>query len=366
MTNRQTPLAIEFNDTGIIVMREDVILVESPGYALLDPDEIRFGHAARSVARRHPRRVENQFWDRLSFDDLPHPHAKARTQADLAHGHLRALLDEAKLATEARGATLLVVPGSFDSRQLGLLLGIAQACGLTVEGCLDAGVAAAASIPASKSISGRAVHLDLLLHRAALTHLRFEDQALVRTDIETCANIGAAALQSVFARRIAELFVRRTRFDPLHDAASEQRLHDSLPACLEKLREAESVEVEIEAGSASHRVVVDRTAMAEAARPLFEKVFAQLSAFPFQGPPPAVLLSSTWLGLPGLDESLSLLRDRGDVSEIQYLERASAARGCLNRQDAIRHSTGDDAGRIEWVTRLALDPVGSEAVPGEA
>ena len=40
---------------------------------------------------------------------------------------------------------------------------------------------------------------------------------------------------------IAAAFVRRTRFDPLHEAASEQRLWDGLPGWLAALdRDADS------------------------------------------------------------------------------------------------------------------------------
>ena len=43
---------------------------------------------------------------------------------------------------------------------------------------------------------------------------------------------GWLALQQAWTDRVASEFVRRTRYDPLHEAASEQRLWDALPGWL--------------------------------------------------------------------------------------------------------------------------------------
>jgi hypothetical protein len=42
---------------------------------------------------------------------------------------------------------------------------------------------------------------------------------------------------------IADEFVRRTRFDPFHDADTEQALYDRLPTLLDELKQAEDTEV---------------------------------------------------------------------------------------------------------------------------
>ena len=63
---------------------------------------------------------------------------------------------------------LLALPGSYSHDQLGLILGIARACGLPVRGLVDAAVAASATRGATGE---RRIHLDLELHRAVVTEL---------------------------------------------------------------------------------------------------------------------------------------------------------------------------------------------------
>jgi hypothetical protein len=48
-------------------------------------------------------------------------------------------------------------------------------------------------------------------------------------------------IQQTLMQFIAETFIRKTRFDPLHDASTEQRLVDRLPAWLGELREQEQI-----------------------------------------------------------------------------------------------------------------------------
>ena len=58
---------------------------------------------------------------------------------------------------------------------------------------------------------------------------------LRRLQVEVSTRVSRRALDAVWAHTIAETFVRRTRFDPLHDGASEQRMFDALPGWLARL-----------------------------------------------------------------------------------------------------------------------------------
>ena len=55
-------------------------------------------------------------------------------------------------------------------------------------------------------------------------------------------------LRRQWVKAIGEEFVRKTRFDPLHDAATEQAVHDRLPGLLDAIAESGSEPFEIEAG----------------------------------------------------------------------------------------------------------------------
>ena len=100
-------LALELNDAGIVSVREGdtsrLAAPESPGYALLDGDEILTGRGARSRSRLKPRLTHTRFWDVLDTSSLGRPFPSKFSVADLAHRHLTRLW--AKL--DAEEATLI-------------------------------------------------------------------------------------------------------------------------------------------------------------------------------------------------------------------------------------------------------------------
>ena len=83
-----------------------------------------------------------------------------------------------------------------------------------------------------KPAPARVLHLDLELHQAILTVLEYaggERSGLKRSRYEIALRHGVLDMQQTLMQFIAETFIRKTRFDPLHDASTEQRLVDQLP-----------------------------------------------------------------------------------------------------------------------------------------
>src|SRR5690606_11450228 len=134
--------------------------------------------------------------------------------AELAYRQLEALW---KRFGDGAAGVVLVVPGSYTREQLGLLLGIAEECGMPVAALVDAAVAAA-----NRPYPGRrVVHVDAGLHRVSVTAVEQADEAVVGDEL-ALESTGLAAVQDMVARWIAETFVLATRFDPFHHADSEQ------------------------------------------------------------------------------------------------------------------------------------------------
>ncbi len=323
-----TTVAIELNDSGLTIVREGTLLPESPGYAVLEGDQLMVGAEARGAARLKPRSVQNRFWDQLSQDPLPRPGTRAHTHADLAAAHLahvwKALQDDCD-------GVIFAVPGSFSRPQLGLLLGIAQSCSMPVSGLVDAAVAAA---PAGHA-GTRMLHVDLHLHRAVTTHLR-PGPPLSRISVETSAQIGLDSLQDHALALIAELFVRQTRFDPLHRAQSEQQLYDLVPGCLAHLRDEPRVAIQMNAGSKTHRVHLLRDEFLESMRSHYEKLTAQIDASRPPGEPLLVTLSARASAPPGLADAIRQLRG----CRVIELAPGAAALGALAREEEIRSPGG--------------------------
>ena len=125
-------LSLDVSDGGLLGLAEGgAVLGPSPGL------RARRGRASRSSARRRrrrsrlsPRLVASDFWARLDTAPLGPPFPEGLSPADLVHAHLESLWKTAKARHRARSSSR--VPGVYDERQLGLLLGIAQALGMPV------------------------------------------------------------------------------------------------------------------------------------------------------------------------------------------------------------------------------------------
>jgi hypothetical protein len=318
-------LSLDVGDGGLLGVAEDGTVVgPSPGCALVEDDEPVFGEAALRRSRLSPRLVASDFWSRLDTEPLGPPFPESLSSADLVHGHLESLWGKAKGGT---GEVVLAVPGVYQDRQLGLLLGIAQALAMPVTGLVDAGVAAASAGFAGE----RLLHVDLGLRRAVVTEIR-QGASLLRDRVARLDRWGQDEVLDAEMRGAAAAFVRQARFDPLHDAASEQALFDRLPAWLAALeRDGRATwRLPFAAGEAAIEVTLSE---AEAWTTRFaEELSQQVSVFKRAGEPLTVLVSAHAARLPGLAGRLGAVRG----VEVVLLPVQAAAAGALRVRDAVR------------------------------
>jgi hypothetical protein len=107
--------------------------------------------------------------------------------------------------------------------------------------------------------------------------------------------------------------VLKTRFDPLHDAATEQRLYDQLPAAAALAARLGSAPVAIDpglaggAGEASrrHEVVLSRDQFAARGEALFRDLVAMIHELRPAGAPVTLVAPARVALLPGLREALA-------------------------------------------------------------
>lgn len=330
---------LELNDAGIRISDATTVLIESPGYAALDGKRLLVGADARARFRIDPRRCHDRFWYQLDAS-LPTPMAEARTAADLAHAHLRSLGDA------LTGEPLLIAaPASFTAAQLGVLLGLLQAIGARAVGLFDPAVAAASRAETHAQI----VHVDVQLHRFVLTVLGGQS-TLERQRVQE-HKPGLTALHDRCASVFAQTFVRQTRFDPLHNARTEQALYDRLPAWLSQLALSQTAVIELESGGRSYRASVDTDDLAAALSERLRELANDL--LPITRTQPTTLLLSARAALvPGLAAVLA---------PAFSLDEQTAVHGALDHVAQIRSDTPD----LPWVTRLprraAAVSTGSEA-----
>ena len=335
-----TLLALELNDARLILARGSgdggELIAESEGYAVLEGPNVLTGAAARSRARLTPLYSYNRFWRELSVVELPRPNARARTPADLAFAHLDGMLAPFRAGSPE---LLLALPAGYSREQLGVLLGVAAEGDTPVCGIVDSAVAAVAPEP----VGARVLHLDLELHYAVLTALD-RDSELRRSHSELLPRHGLLALQEAWIEMIAATFVRRTRFDPLHQAANEQDLWNRFPGWLAELERSERIDVELSDERASHTVELTRESMLAATGPCYQGLLRFVQKMCPAGVSTDLLLSDRAGDAPGLAAQLSSLPG---VS-VRSLARGAAALGSLRFAGEIRRP----AGQVVLVTHL--------------
>lgn len=346
-------VAVELNDAGLVVARPGppagpTQLLESPGYALLHEGRVLVGEEAARRSRIAPLYAQDRFWQELGLGPLPWSSGPVQTQADLACAQLSSLMEPLR---ESVDAMLIAVPPGYAREQLGLLLAIADETGVPARGLVDLGLAASAFDP----VVPHQLHLDLHLHQAVVTVLEHArvDSALRRTRYEILPGTGLQGIQQALMEFAATRFVRVTRFDPLHEAATEQRLFDLLPTWVAQAAQAGEVDAELDFGSVHHRVNLTSRQLADAVEHQVTRVLGLVQASRPAGLPVRLHVSARAGAVPGLLQRLATLRD----CEIVCLERGAAALGALAHSDAILRPSGD----VTLVHRL---PIARGAAPG--
>lgn len=231
--------------------------VQSPGYALLESGEYRFGNEARGSARLRPRDINNRFWWQLSTEPLQPALGPARHTADLVHAHLLQIHD----TSEGPEELLLACSGSMQREQLSLLLGIVQQCPFKAVALLNR----SALLASHHSGEDGLFHLELQLHQGLLTELTQHDNTMSVTRTVALPGCGLLQLQERLVESAANAFIRQTRFDPRRKAATEQNLYDVLPAVLQTLAAQPEANIEVN----GYRARVSAAEMAGAGQHLF-------------------------------------------------------------------------------------------------
>ncbi len=314
-----TRAALHLNDAGITLLDSSGVHYRQPGFALLRDDALVTGNEAFARARINPRHVQHRFWIELGSEPLEDRFFRHLSAADLASRQLEELW---RAAPPGVDELVVAVPGWLSAEQLGLVLGIANELGLPVVAMADAAVAATRreyrdAVP---------VHVDMGLHATVLTRVGQDGQARAERS-EVLEGCGLYALYDAWLTGIAEAFVRQSRFDPLHTAATEQLLLGELGAWLAQAGRTDVVRLSLEAGGIEHRADIESLTLIGAAAPWYQQIANRLRALYRADETPAIQVTDRVGLLPGLADMLTA-RVGG---EIYALEPGATARGALAR-----------------------------------
>lgn len=326
-------LSLSLIDSGLVLARRrgesSEVVAEAPGVAILEEQATLTGAEAVQRARLKPLLAQTNFWRTLSVEPLTRPSRLARTTADVAFAQAQAVLGGFKAEGES---LLLAIPAGYSREQLSLLLGVMNETGVSVAGLVDAALAACSLEPAPP----RVLHLELELNQAILTILDHSGGAqgggLKRSRYEIALRHGLLGLQQTWMQLIAENFVRKTRFDPLHEAGAEQRLYDLLPGWLSAVEDAGRASLTMQFDERALEIELERSELIAAAEPHYGELLRLVQAARVAGMPIELRVSERVAAMPGLLERLRTLRD----CAIQVLPRGAAALGALQYEAAIQ------------------------------
>lgn len=326
------PVALELNDACLAIARDGEVVLAGPGYAVAADGAVRFGAEAQRRLWLNPRAAQRRYWAEFAETPLVQPLGACRSSADLVHRHLEALWGR---CAGAEAVELALMPG-WSTAQLGVLLGIARDIGMPVTGLVDAALAAA-----RRPCPGRTLwHLQATLGAAWLTRIDQTEELAMAGECERIERPGIEALERGSAEFIARTFVERSRFDPLHDAGSEQLLYDALPEWLAAAVRGEPVEMVLEWRGNRFSARLDAAAFGEHVVRLCEPLLRRLRALASPREPSVLLVHHRLADFPGLVDALLRLPACTPV----LLEPGAAARG------ALRLRTGSQAAGTLYVT----------------
>jgi hypothetical protein len=300
------------------------------------------GANAWSGLRRHPTAASTRHLGSL----LSEPVATDRTVALVAAELVRRLAAQAPTPEER---VWMAVPARASAQGLSAMLAIARNLSLPVDGFVNSAVASAAALGLERS----AIVLEVGMHHAAATYIDRDGAQVRRRRTVMSERCGLMSFYQGWLELVSTTMVKQTRFDPLHDAATEQQLFDSLAGWAREAAAQGSANAVLTKGAERFEVALTRDQFAQAGQSLHRELVRLLHELRPAGAPVTLVVPAVIGQLPGLHDELEQFVD----CELVSLPDGFAALA-TSRLD-LPERTGDDPVRL--LRRL---PVSEE--PGAA
>jgi FHA domain len=211
--------AIELADRAVSLARGGRVLTSAPSAVFDDATGELTGSNGWRELRSRPRAISTRHLSAV----LTQRASSARAEA-LLEAELKSRLAEQPWAEGER--IWIVTPAQAEVAGSTALLGITRRMGLPVDGFVDPAAVTSAALGYERST----VVLELGLHHAAATAVDCEGSQARRRRTVLSDRGGLIELYQVWLDLVSTTMVKRTRFDPLHDAATEQQLFAAIPA----------------------------------------------------------------------------------------------------------------------------------------
>ena len=342
---------LELNDHALVLGNAEGLQVVSPGFVLAGDKDLVFGTEAQVQSRLHPNQSHSRFWQDLSLEPLAKgrlPNPRWRHLADLAHGHLNAL---AQQNGGEQTSTVLSVPGSFSQQQLGILVGIAKQTPLQVNGLVDSALLTAAALPVAKT----SLVMQQQLHQTLFSLVELNAGQLRVVETQAVASTGSAQVLDALMHLSTDLFIEQCRFNPQHDAATEQLLYNALPQWLSSQPNSSTLQLDLNADGTAYTAKLTSDSLIAALAPIRSRLLEQLAALRQRAPEAELIACPTLAALPGLHDAL---RSQGSLSIVAVGQSLAVAHKVSDQL-----TSGEGLSLHRALNIEALDTLGSAVAP---
>src|ERR1700722_9195904 len=292
------PFAIELDDRSVSFAREGRVLSSAPSAVWDGSTGDLPGANAWSGLRRHPTAASTRHLGSL----LSQPVATDRTVALVAAELVRRLAAQAPTAEER---VWMAVPARASAQGLSAMLAIARNLSLPVDGFVDSAAASVAALALERS----AIVLEVGMHHAAATYIDRDGAQVRRRRTVMSERGGLMSFYQGWLELVSTTMVKQTRFDPLHDAATEQQLFDSLAGWAREAADQGSANAVLTKGAERFEVALTRDQFAQAGQSLHRELVRLLHELRPAGAPVTLVVQAVIGHLPGLREELEQFVD---------------------------------------------------------
>lgn len=257
---------LHINDNNLL-LQNDQRIAGSQGYAWFKGADVVFDLGDEkpvNACRLSPQEMNNRYWQQCEQSAIPMNAAGMRHAADLVWKHLSALKEHFDLEQ-----LVLVVPSHYREVNLQLLLGVAKACGLNVVGLVNKAVVALANAGVP---DGEYRHIDVQLHQTVCSNITIANGVAKRGDVDVLSDVGIHLMQEALLKGLQSNFIQNDRFDPLHDAATEQQLFDQLASIANNIDKSGKASIALEHQSRLHNSVIDDKEWRALLRPFSDRL----------------------------------------------------------------------------------------------
>jgi hypothetical protein len=199
----------------------------------------------------------------------------------------------------------MAVPARASAQGLSAMLAIARSLSLPVDGFVDSAVASVAALGLERS----AIVLEVGMHHAAATYIDRDGAQVRRRRTVISERGGLMSFYQGWLELVSTTMVKQTRFDPLHDAATEQQLFDSLAGWAREAADQGSANAVLTKGAERFEVALTRDQFAQAGQSLHRELVRLLHELRPAGAPVTLVVPAVIGQLPGLHDELEQFVD---------------------------------------------------------